>query len=294
MKLLSFILVLVLAAPMTWAATDDNVVQAVDADESGTSLTTVSVTAPGAITGLVETRPTWTTKSGEFHTENTLALGYEFNPDLAIGYVQYINTNIYDPAADKGVGVIVDDGFARVQLNNLWTNPANGLALSYEPRLYVPTSAASRDAGMVATVRNYIKLKKTFNPTFSITAMELPMFHLYTQAGKVVDGAKSANPVFENRFYVIADWNLGAGIAISVPLLFHQARHADFEAGAANNNTWSFTLYTWPEITYAVTPNVSVGLAYQSGNWVASDLSSFELGKAFDTGMAQFILSASL
>lgn len=254
----------------------------------------VGADAPaGRVTGLLDFRPSYTSKTGELHTENTAAIGYQFNADRAIGYTQYVNSNLYNPQAseeESGLQAKLDVGFVNGKFKNLWQSEAKDLAFSYEARLYTPTSQSAQDAGMITTNRNYLTLKKTFNETFSLSVVELPIFHLYSRSG--ANG--KANPFFENRVYLIADINLTSKLSLSLPLMFHQTRYANFQDGAKNNNSWGYFVYVWPEVTYAIDDTYSVGVSYYSDNLLTSDLAKFTLGDGLEQGVYQLVFTASL
>lgn len=253
---------------------------------------TVAVQAPTQerITGILETRPTVGFKGSDtWTTENTVGLGYQFNPNFEIGAVQYFDTNLSSPdPGRKGADLLVQDGFVRAKFNNLYkTDTFN---FGYEPRLYYPIVKASRDAGQITTMRNYFKFAWKLSNAVTFTAMELPILHFYDKAGV---GTK-ANPGFENRVYLIADFDLGKGWAFSLPVYFHQKKFRNFSPLAANSGKWDFFVYTWPEITYAISPNVTVGVAWRSDNFVTSDLGKTSFKEGVELSNFQGILSVTL
>jgi hypothetical protein len=257
---------------------------------SGTTTTSVaSVQAPtqSKVTGILEVRPTATFFGKDnFTTENTVGLGYQFNPDFELGAVQYFDTNLFT-SGKSSLEPLVQDGFVRAKFNNLYKT--DKFTFGYEPRAYLPTAKAARDAGMVTTIRNYLKFAYKASNSVTLTAMELPIIPFYNNAGV---GGK-ANPAFENRVYLIADFDLGAGFTLSLPLYFHQTK-ARTLVGAANSGQWSFFVYTWPELTFAATENVTLGVAYRSENLMTSKFNGFTLGDGLEQGAFQAIMAVSL
>ena len=55
-------------------------------------LETEAKPAKSRVLGRVDLRPSWTTKSGEVHSENMVEAGYLFTPDISAAYQQNFNT----------------------------------------------------------------------------------------------------------------------------------------------------------------------------------------------------------
>jgi len=253
-----------------------------------------SAPAESKVIGVIDLRPSWTTKTGGFTTENVVEVGYQFSPIRTLSYAQDFYTNVFNPAdIPAGTDFKLGDGFVRTRLSKLYDNSDLGLSLSYQNRLYFPTSLSSQNAGMIAKVRNYVTLKKSLSSRVSLSVSELPILHLYSRAGNVTADGPAANSVFENRVYAITDISITGDLSFSIPIMFHQTRSAKFE-GAANSETWSFFLWTYPEVTYAVTPNTSLGIAYYSGNLVAADLSGVAIASGLEKGVVQLVFGATL
>lgn len=161
-----------------------------------------------------------------------------------------------------------------------------GLSLSYQNRIYLPTADYDQAAGMLTLVRNYVTLTKKVSDKISVTLIEMPILEAYSRAGTVTATGASANSIFENRVYLIGDFKLSSKFSLSVPLMFHQTRFADFQAGAKNNASWALLLWSYPELTYALTDNTSLGFAYYSGNLLEED--------ALKNGTFQFAVTAYL
>lgn len=250
-------------------------------------------------TGYIDLRPSWITKTGNFTTEDTVELGAKLTADTSLTYMQGVLTNIYDPnspEATSGMKPQLDAGAIRTKVNNIWKDDSRGLSLGYENRIYLPVDEPSQSHGMISAVRNYVKLSKKVNDQLKLTLSEVatPMFH--NRAGTIsTAGIASANKVFENRVYFITDIQLSEKLSLSVPLMFHQTRTADFRSDAANNASWSFLVWTSPELDYAVNDNLTLGLAYYNNDsFFTPNLSKAQFGQALESGEFQFVLTASL
>lgn len=263
---------------------------------SGQVVEQVPAAKSTTVIGGIDMRPSWTTKTGEFHTENSVSLGVKTVSDLSVSFVHNFNTNLFQPLPEGsgGVNPTAVDAYFKAGLPSLWTSADSTTTLTYAPRIYVPIQDAARERGMITAVRNYFNLKKTISPTVALTITELPILHVYSQPGSVTATGASANPVFENRVYLIGDFQLAEKVALSVPILFHATRHRSFQEGAANDNSMSYFLWVFPEITYSMTSNLSVGLAYYSDNLVDSKLASLAIGSGLEQGVLQFSLAATL
>lgn len=263
-----------------------------------TVVETVAAPSQGKITGAVELRPTWTTQSGAWGTENNVELGYSFNPTRYLGYHQDINTNLHNPKEDTskdGLHATAADGFVRGRLDNLIVNKELGLAMGYEGRLYLPTDKSFADAGGILKYRNYVKVAKSLGGGSFLTLMDLPIIHVYDRPGAFVDGKLSANPTLENRVYLILDVAMLDGkLSFSLPLMLNSTKYRNVDPGAKNNNITGHKLWIYPELSYAITPNVAAGVAFYSDNLVSPDLHYWKIKEGLEAGAAQLVLRASL
>lgn len=246
------------------------------------------------IVGFVDIRPGYI-PTGQFLTENTVRLGYQFKKDRRLVVEQYISTNLYQPtSAASGMNVTQYDGYVGAQLNNLWTDKANGLSFSYAPRFYLPQSQLSQDRGLITFHRSNFALTKQFNGSFSLTLMEIPLLFLYENAGYVKNGTASANPIFQNRVYLIADVNITSKLKFSFPLMFFQTKHSDFQVGARNNGAWAHSVWIWPELDYSVNDKVTVGVAYYNmNNLIDADFHP-QIGDGLRNGVFQGVFIYSI
>ncbi len=245
--------------------------------------------ATGAkIIGNVDLRPSVQMSDGLVYSEDMIEFGVQFAPGRAITYVQTFYTA--EPGQEQdALKVTTSPGWIRSRVGNIAKLPGN-IDVSYENRTYLPTWEFDRTRGQIASFRNYFKFNKDFSPQFSLTFMELPIFHVFSQAGS----GTSANPIFENRFYLVGTWNISDKLAFYLPVMFHQTRHRDFASDTKFSNNWSFFAWINPEIYYTVSANFSVGLGYYSGNMVARDLSSLTIGDGFKNGVFQVFANVAI
>lgn len=256
------------------------------------ALVTKATEPQGKIIGNIDLRPSLTVTGNKLYTEDTVELGYEFSPGRSVSVVQYFETNLLDPAEDgqNGISPTIYDTFLRAKVGKILEDKENGLSFGYQNRTYLPVSENSRAQGMIATFRNYLTVSKTLGSSVKLTLSELPIFPVYSQAG--ANG--KANPAFENRIYLIGDIDITEKLSVSIPLLFWATAYRSFDVGAKNNAKVNFMAMIYPEVTYMLTDNVSVGVAYWSGNLVAADLSGFTMREGLESGVVQAVLGASL
>ena len=252
-----------------------------------TSVTSASAQSTGRFIGGVDLRPTYGSKIGEFHSENYAQVGYEFSKSLSVGYRQEFNTNLYHPSIDKGLDLYAKSGFARVKINDLWKS--GNTSFGFESRLYFPTEAVKRDAGQIFATRNYARLRQKMTSDFTLMLEEYPIFHVYNRASF----NKVANPWFENRVALTAEYFPFEKVKLLVPLYLESTRFR--EAGKAkNSDRWSHKVYLWPELDYIVSPQLTVGVAYQSGYLFKDDLGDSSFSSGFEQGLTQITIQAAL
>ncbi len=259
--------------------------------------------ASGAgFTGNVELRPgVYLGDKNALRSENQIQLGYKFSPDLEIFGRQELNTNISDAnlaSSKSGLDLTAGNLVFGLKLNNLYVNESAGLSFGYEPRVYLPTDQTNRANGMNATLRNYLKVKKSIASNVDVTFMEIPIFHFYNQAGKLdpVTGKTFVAPGYENRIYVIFDFAfLNNKLSVSMPFNLNTNFYRTFTAGNdPKSGSTQHKLWIYPEITYNVSPHIDLGVAFYSDALMASDLSKFTIGDGINKGVPQLVLRASL
>lgn len=242
----------------------------------------------GQITGMLELRPSYTTQVGEAHTENLVELGYRFNPNFRAAYQLQLNTNLSNPVIQgQGLNPQPQASIFRFTFSNLWKS--GDWSLSYEPRFYIPTNATDANSKRYLSMRNYVMLGKRVTDNYSITFIEIPILHWYGARGV---GAVP-NKYFENRFYIMNDFTFG-NLTVSFPILWNMPRMLEY---AGKPSTVQHNIWIWPEVSYAVDPNVSVGAALYTSSLVAPDLSDTSFtgeGAGFSQSVLQFLFRATL
>lgn len=243
------------------------------------------------VSAFLELRPSWISDTGRWYSENTIELGYRFSPRVSLSYMQFVNTNMYSPGpSTPGLDPYLSDGAFRLKMNDIWISEDTKTTFSYEFRPLLPTFAPKAEAGMLTTVRNYFKLKHRLSSWFTMAVAEVPMVHVFSHAG--YQGA--ANPLFENMFVWMPEFEISSRLTLSMPVFYHLTRFSNYAAGATNSGSWTHTLWFWPDLIYALTPNWSVGLSYYSDNLLGSDLSGFNISQGLRRGVFQAVVQATL
>lgn len=241
------------------------------------------------IIGEFEVRPSWGSKAGEVHTENTAALGYQFQKNLLLDYTQYFNTNISGPSqTSKGLNLRTDDAMVRLKATEVVKN--NDTTLGLQSRVLLPTESTKRDAGMIFIWRNQATVAQKLNNVVSVDFTVAPMFHTYNRSGHL----DSANPWFQQRLVLNTDVSITEKLTFSVPVIFDATRTRDYSAAAENNNRWNYVLWAWPELTYQMTSNLKLGTAWYSDNFMSSTASGFTVANGLEKGTFQAFVNYSL
>ncbi len=252
----------------------------------------VKVPKTTGLTGFFEFRPTYSTKSPSYSAENTAAIGYRFNPDLAIEWTQYFGHNLYNQSV-KSFNFALDDSFFALQMKPLWSNDS-GMNLTFEPRMYLPTKEEEAKNGMVTALRTYFTLCQKLSEVVTLSISEIPILYSYSKAGGTRDKKPSANPIVGNNVYLVGAFNLGKGFTFSVPLYLYMKYNRSFASDTETSNRWVYKLHFWPELSYSVSESVKAGVSYRTG-WLTNDkLGDFNASKAFNSGDAQVFISATL
>ncbi len=213
--------------------------------------------------GSIDVRPSYYPDPGlkgkdGIGTENTVQLGAQLSQNVQMSWFQSFNSNLYN--ANEGKDFTVQPSYLDTRVTNLWTSANKSWTLSFENRIYLPIVPAERDAGQVLTMRNYLNLTKKFSDRLSVTASLVPIVFVFDRSGNGVGAAAKANPAFENRVYLIPTITLAPKLTLTVPLFFHQSLSRTY----LGKRDWTFTLWTWPELDYAIDAHQTIGIAYYS------------------------------
>lgn len=245
----------------------------------------LSATAPSAdaskyILGL-ELRPSYYVSPEQLASENTITAGIQFNKSVSLVYEQYVDT-ITKPGERIGYDPKIQEGAARILVNNIWESKSLGLTFSYENRSLLPWSREKRDAGRIVANRNYLKLKKTITDGVTITFAETPIFFAHTQD-------LATNESFENRFYIIPEASLLNGkLYVGLPIWLQSTTYR------GGNSQFQHKLLAWPEVTYNVGAGIDLGAAYYTDNMINPNFDGFNISNGLDKGVAQLVLRATL
>jgi len=277
-----------LIASTGFAAAPSSSATVSDADAALTE--SVAAAPTSNLIGSIDIRPTLSTDGHDTAgIENEIVLGYKVTPNTQFSYTQAFTTNLSNHG-DTGLNLLADTGWFKGKFKNVWVSEDEDDSATYEFRVYTPTQGKARDAGLISGLRNSISLKKKLGATTSVSMYYVPVFWFYNKPG----ANNEANKWFDHRVYLVADWDITDKLAFSFPLLMSQSRYRNFAKGAKNNNKWTYDAIIYPEVTYSLNDNVSLGLALRSGVLFESDLSNFSIGNAIKDSATQLVLNVSL
>ncbi len=233
--------------------------------------------AATVLQGHLDLRPSWSASEGTAHSEDELGADLAFTETTSAGYVQEFRTSLSGDETAFTVG----DGYLRAQVNQIAELFSGQLA--FEGRLYLPTKADERLAGLKAALRPIAKLSWEISNTLGFEVCESPVLPWYEQAGVEKNGTPVANRAFENRLELASRLMLWADrLSLRVPLIYQALRLREFQAAAA----WKHVLWINPELILAIAENTSVGASYYSGSFIGEDAS---LESGIKTGLMQLV-----
>lgn len=236
-----------------------------------------SAQAATVVEGHLDLRPSWSASKGTFHSEDELGADFPFREAASAGYVQEFRTNIQGDENAFTVG----DGYLRTRIDKIGSLLAGQLA--FEGRLYLPTNAIERTAGLKMALRPIAKLSWEISSTLGFEICESPILPWYGQAGGEGSDGPAANRAFENRLELGPRITLLADrLSLRVPLIYQALRLREFQTAAA----WRHVLWINPELILALAEKTSVGVSYYSGSFVGEN-ASFESG--IKTGVMQLV-----
>lgn len=243
--------------------------------------------------GTIDIRPGINLPTGGIISENYAEIGYQFNKVFKLTYFQQFSHNT-DTLGN--FSAVLNDGFVRVRLDNLYSNKESGFNFHYEGRLYAPTDSVKAKDGFISSMRNYLALEKMINKNFSLMVIETPIFYFYSSAG-TFNGSPlygKANPTFENRVYFAGLYSSDNGkVNVFAPVIWAERKYANFQPLADNNDNWADKIWFNPQITFNVGSGINLGFEFESGNFLNSDL-GFDFFNAFATGIPKLILQFNL
>jgi len=279
-------------APL-WAAesdeADDEIVLDVQApgaednEEEGEELLSETDRSFG---GWIDLRPSWNPEGKSSHAENEVGVEYLLIPDRSVGYTQEFRMD-FEPSGNFQLA----DGYLWSELSH-FVDFTPTLSLSYEPRVYLPTSAFDKQAGLIASTRQYLKLHWQISETFALFLWEVPILAVHTQPGYEEDEEIISNRYFENRIEFGPQVSLfQERITLKVPLVLQSLRHHDFNEDALYNATWTHELWVYPSVMGKLTDTTFLGAAYYSDNFLqANGFYDWDIGRGLKRGIFQIVL----
>lgn len=256
---------------------------------------TVVTSAGGTEIGLAfDLRPSWSSERGAMRLENEIALEVALSSQFHLGYTQEFQANLFEPSGEaSGINPQANDGYLKGEWKDAWKLGRTGF--SYETRVYLPTHAPERDAGLITALRNYAKISYEASDNLEFTLWEVPILHVYNRPGTEGAEGPEANPLFENRIYLSTNLSFfDKKLNLKIPIILQTIRHASFSEGSKHNDSWSHVLWVYPELTYALSEKTSIGLGYYSENLIADDFSASDFAGGFQKGITQIIFQQSL
>ena len=253
----------------------------------------VTATAPaasqGKFYGMLDVRPSLSTTGNNSFVENAVEAGYSFNSNVRLSYLAAFDNNIAD-SSRPGFVVKMWNGFARMRVRNILVSDDKSLSLNYQGRIYTPNDPNEQAKGHITTLRNYLTVKKTFSPSFSMSLSEVPILHAYSKDAQNNSANKS---LFENMMILDATITIAGPVSFYLPVVFNVANFRNVP-GAKKSGTQSSLLFIYPELGVAINDKHTVGLSYYSSNLVKADLSAFSLGDGLKDGVVQLFWTALL
>lgn len=244
--------------------------------------------------GTLDLRPTMALRGQDsFRSEDSVELGYRFNPSFQLLYHQDFWTNIYNSSlvgGAEGLGLVVHDGYFDWFSDRVLESRDKSLFVSYEGRLYTPTFAPRREAGMITALRNYLIVGKKVNEAISLNFVETPIVHFYDRATHL----GKANPALENRMTFELALSLTSQLGLSLPLSWSAVKMRAIDGMTDSGKVESF-VWINPELSYRLNDNYLVGMGYyDTTSLVKSDFSSLQIFEGLEDGVVQMFLRASL
>lgn len=251
-------------------------------------------TGAPSVRAWIDLRPSWVPGTGRWHGFHTADAAVALSRRSWLGYQQQIFQNLHGASSLTGGSAVAPfDGFLYAQLNRIDLGSEYRLTFSFEPRLYVPTHGVKRDQGFLTQARLYLRLESEVSRQLSFQLISVPILHVYSRAG--TGGASPgdpgvANPLFEHRLYLAASATSPDGRwSLYFPIIFSTTRYSSFAAGASRSDSWDAQLWIYPELLYRATRNLSVGLGYESSDFLSSAGAAPDFSSALALGSAQLI-----
>lgn len=235
--------------------------------------------------GNIEIGPIVSFGQDTIHSENAAELGIKLD-NFSMGYVQWIYT---EKKSEVSANPFLHDGVLRAR-TTVWSSKRYRSTVDWEPRVYLPTHAAKRDAGMLFAVRNTIALTRRIGPGLNFVFNETPIFHFYNvKAFDSSDGDTAANPLFENRVDTGVKIALSPKFSFSLIMKYYATLKHELESASSR---WANHFAFNPKLTYSPAKAFSMSLNFDTGNLMASDpLGNIILDEKKNDSFVQLLLN---
>jgi|GEM_PF-1645776 len=279
------------------AAVSSNLRPNLTKSKNASSSTSALVSATGieSLYGYLEFRPSYTTKIGEIHTENTADAGFKIAPNMKLGYAQWFSTNlISNLPSTQGLNLTANDGFFYFKARDVWKSSNEKWMAAYQLRLITPTDRNKFKAGYVTTIRNQFQISHKYNDFFKTDFDYRPILHVYNRASVAgLNGAVAANPAFDHQFVLNQEIHPAEKFSLYLPLIYQLSTFRQ-DAGVTSPGNWRKLMIFWPELDYEINPIHTVGISYYTDNLISAYGSGLDLSNGFQKGVAQLVWGINL
>jgi hypothetical protein len=262
---------------------------------SGSTSALASATGLESLYGYLEFRPSYTTKVGEIHTENTADVGLKIMPTMKAGYLQWFSTNlISNLPTTQGLNLTANDGFFYFKAKDILKSKDEKWIAAYQLRLLTPTDSTKVKAGYLTTIRNQFQISYKYNDFIKTDLEYRPMVHVYNRASvQGSDGTVASNPAFDHQFVLNQEIHPAEKLTLYLPVVYQITTFRQ-EAGAANSGRWKKLMIFLPELDYEINPMHTIGISYYTDNLISAYGSGLNLSSGFEKGVVQLVWGINL
>lgn len=227
-----------------------------------------------------------------FRTRNSVGLGYQFSKNISLDYTQKFDTNLANGAPNGGLDLQGYDGNFRGRFKKVWQSPSQAWNLELQQRIYLPTDPDKAADGLLFDWRSYAVIHRVVGSSLDLSGSVVPIVY-FNSSGLSANGLE-ANKNFELRLIAEAKWSITDKLQLNVPLTLKNRHHVGVTPTVKYNDTWSYKLELYPELSYALSNNLQVGLAFETASLIRSDFSDTSITDAFEGGTAQILFRATI
>ncbi len=244
-----------------------------------------------SITGSIKTKPSLKQDTSSYKWDNTASLGYKLSKDMSVSYNQDFSLA---PNETTDMAFILKNGILRFSNTNIWTTKLTSLNDDFE--IYFPLEESKRDAGLILIFRNDFQFLRKITDFFLIAICDAPVLHLYSENGffNEKENKYISNPIFENQFVVSFEYNLSPSTTLKLPLLYFTTLNRDYDYRAELNGSWVYYLGISPNIEFTISNNFTIGVGYDSNNFISDTEYGPTLGDGFNSGSFWLSLKLSI